>query len=520
MSAPQPAHKPVLPFAPPPAPPPAYDALETRFRRLHALREAAAVLHWDMSAMMPAGGAAARTEQLAALDVVCHELLTDPAMGDLFDRAESEAGGLEPWRAANLREMRREWLHATALDAELVEALSRACKRCEFAWREARPASDFAAALPPLKALLGLVRQAAAAKSETLGLTPYDALLDEYEPGGRSARIDEVFAPLEAFLPGFLEQVLAKQARAGAPLRPQGPFPRRKQEKLGRRLMKVVGFDFDYGRLDVSLHPFCGGVPDDVRITTRYDEADFMKALMGVLHETGHAMYERGLPSSWRLQPVGEARGMALHESQSLLVEMQACRSAEFIGFAAPLLRETFCGAGDKGGPAWETANLARLYNRVEPGFIRVDADEVTYPAHVILRYRLEKAMIRGALEPDDLPGAWNEGMQTLLGIVPPDDRHGCLQDIHWYDGAWGYFPTYTLGAMAAAQLFAAAVTAVPSIPAALAKGDFRPLMAWLKENVHARASFLTTDELLTEATGRPLDPQVFMDHLRVRYLG
>ncbi|MGF1611475.1 MAG: carboxypeptidase M32 [Kiloniellales bacterium] len=511
-AAPQPASKPALPSA--------YGALEGRFRRLYALREAAAVLHWDMSAMMPAGGAAARTEQLAALDVTCHELITDAAMGELFAQAEVETATLDPWRAANLREMRREWLHATALEAGLVEALSRACKRCEFAWRAARPASDFAAVLPSLKELLALVRQAAAAKAERLGLSSYDALLDEYEPGGRSARIDAVFAPLESSLPGFLEQVLAKQAREGRPLRPPGPFPRRKQEKLGRRLMKTVGFDFDYGRLDVSLHPFCGGVPDDVRITTRYDEADFMKALMGVLHETGHAMYERGLPPDWRLQPVGAARGMALHESQSLLVEMQACRSADFIAFAAPLLRETFDGPGDKGDPAWGTANLIRLYNWVEPGFIRVDADEVTYPAHVILRYRLEKAMIKGEVQPDDLPGAWNEGMRALLGLVPPDDGLGCLQDIHWYDGAWGYFPTYTLGAMAAAQLFAAAVAAVPEIPAALGRGDFQPLMAWLKAKVHAHASFLTTDALLTEATGKPLDPQVFMDHLRARYLG
>lgn len=493
----------------------AYGALEARFRRLYALREAAAVLHWDMSAMMPAGGAEARTEQLAALDVTCHEILADRAMADLFAEAEGESGGLDPWRAANLREMRREWLHATAIDADLVEALSRACKRCEFAWREARPASDFAAVLPSLKALLGLVRQAAEAKADALGLSPYDALLDEYEPGGRAARIDAVFAPLETFLPEFLEAVLAKQAAADAPLVPSGPFPRETQEALGRKLMEIVGFDFENGRLDVSLHPFCGGVPDDVRITTRYDEADFVTALMGVLHETGHALYERGLPADWRLQPVGNARGMGLHESQSLLVEMQTCRSRAFIAFAAPLMREAFGGSG----PAWETENLIRLYNKVEPGLIRVDADEVTYPAHVILRYRLETAMIAGDLPLEELPGAWNAGLRDLLGLTPPDDRLGCLQDIHWYDGAWGYFPTYTLGAMTAAQLFAAATAAIPEIPEAIAKGDFEPLMAWLKQTVHEQGSFLTTDELLTQATGKPLDPGIFMAHLKARYL-
>jgi carboxypeptidase Taq len=279
--------------------------------------------------------------------------------------------------------------------------------------------------------------------------------------------------------------------------------------------MAAVGFDFEHGRLDVSAHPFCGGVPDDVRITTRYNEDDFTIALMGVLHETGHAMYERGLPKDWRLQPVGEARGMAMHESQSLMVEMQACRSREFVTYLTPLARETFGGSG----PAWEAENLLRHYNEVKPDFIRVDADEVTYPAHVILRYRLEKALIAGEMELEALPSEWNRGLQDLLGITPPEDRLGCLQDIHWYDGAWGYFPTYTLGAMTAAQLFAAAKAAHPEIPAQLGQGNFAPLMAWLAENVHAQASSAGFEEILEKATGKPLDPAVFKAHLKARYL-
>ena len=492
-----------------------YAELEQRFRRLYALREAAGMLHWDMSAMMPAGGAAARTEQLAALDVVCHEMLTEPALAELLDAAEGDSGALDRWQAANLQEMRREWAHANALDGRLVEALSRACKRCEMAWREARPAGDFKAVLPALEEQLALIREAAAAKAEALGLSLYDALLDEYEPGGRAERIDAVFEPLAAFLPDFIERVLEHQASRSAPVAPPGPFPRDKQEALGRRFMQALGFDFAHGRLDVSLHPFCGGVPDDVRITTRYDETDFFSALMGVLHETGHALYERGLPADWRLQPVGQARGMAMHESQSLLVEMQACRSPEFIGYAAPLARDSFDGEGEP----WSADNLLRLSNKVERGFIRVEADEVTYPAHVILRYRLERAMIAGDLALADLPGAWNDGMEALLHVRPPNDRLGCLQDIHWYDGAWGYFPTYTLGAMTAAQLFAAAKAALPAIPAAIARGDFSPLMAWLGEAVHSKGSLMSGDDLLTEATGKPLDPTVFEAHLEARYL-
>jgi carboxypeptidase Taq len=494
----------------------AYQDLEARFRRLNTLREAAGVLHWDMSTVMPEGGAGARSEQLATLEVVCHEMLTDPALADLLAAAEAEAGQLDPWARANLREMRREWRHATALEADLVEALAKATMACEMTWRKARPENDFAAVLPAFEEVLALTRRAAAAKADALGRSPYDALLDQYEPGAAIARIAPVFDDLAAFLPGFLGEVMERQAAADAPLAPQGPFPEEAQEALGRRLMAAAGFDFAHGRLDVSLHPFCGGVPDDVRITTRYDESDFAKALMGVLHETGHAMYERGLPAEWRLQPVGQARGMALHESQSLLVEMQVCRGRDFVGYLAPLAAEAFGGAG----PAWTADNLLRLANKVEPGFIRVDADEVTYPAHIILRTRLERAMIAGDLAPADLPGAWNEGLKALLGITPPDDRLGCLQDIHWYDGAWGYFPTYTLGAMTAAQLYATAVEEVPEIPAAIGRGDCAPLMAWLSDKVHAKGSLMSAEDLLTEATGKPLDPEVFKSHLQARYLG
>ena len=280
--------------------------------------------------------------------------------------------------------------------------------------------------------------------------------------------------------------------------------------------MVAMGFDFDYGRLDVSDHPFCSGVPDDVRITTRYDENDFMTALMGVLHETGHALYDRGLPVDWHGQPVGRARGMGVHESQSLLIEMQACRSRGFLEFAAPLMREAFGGTG----PAWEPENLYRAYVRVAPGLIRVDADEVTYPIHVLLRYRLERAMIDGRLEIADLPAAWADGMRKLLGLAVPDDADGCLQDSHWPDGAFGYFPSYTVGALMAAQIFDAARRADSGIEPSIARGDFAPLRAWLTANVYGKGSFLPTDGLLIEATGRNLETAPFRAHLEARYLG
>ncbi len=490
----------------------AYATLESRFKRLGLVSEAVAMLNWDTAAMMPEGAADARAEQLAELKVIAHELLTDPRLAELIDDAARD--GLDDWQRANIGEMRRLWLHATAVPSDLVAAYSRACSACEMAWRKARPANDFASIRPHLQRVLDLTREVAAAKAEKLGTSPYEALLDQFEPGGSVAEIDRLFDHLAERLPTLIDSALAAQAARTPPARPAGPFPIEAQRLAARRLMERLGFEFDHGRLDQSLHPFCGGTPDDVRITTRYDESDFARALMGVLHETGHALYERGLPAAWRRQPVGEARGMSIHESQSLLIEMQVCRSHEFLEFAAPILRECF-----GGGPEWTAENLYRLGTRVARSLIRVDADEVTYPAHVILRYRLERALISSELELADLPDAWAAGMERLLAVTPPDDRNGCLQDIHWYDGAWGYFPTYTLGAMTAAQLFDAAKRAVPAMPSAIARGDFVPLLTWLRANVHGFGSRFSARELLVRATGKPLDAAIFEAHLRARYL-
>ena len=492
----------------------AYAQLEARFKRLSLIRESASLLEWDMQTLMPSGGAAARTEQLAALSVMAHELLTDARTGDLLQGA-AQPDGLDAWQQANLRVMTREWRHASAVPADLVEARSKANSECEMRWRAARPANDFKGLLPLLQRVLDLARETAAAKGEALGLDPYDALIDQYEPGARQAEITPLFDQLAGVLPDLITRILDKQARGPATRKPAGPFPAAKQMALARRLMEAVGFDFNHGRLDTSAHPFCSGVPDDIRMTTRWNEADFLPGLMGVLHETGHAMYERGLPQKWRSQPVGGALGMGLHESQSLIVEMQASRSRDFIAWLAPQAAEAFGGSGAE----WSADNLVRIYGKVARSLIRVDADEVTYPCHIILRYRLEQALIGDQLKLGDLPGAWAEGMRALLDIVPTDDKDGCLQDIHWPGGGFGYFPSYTLGAMNAAQLFDAAKRAKPEIPASLGCGDFAPLMAWLRENVHSKGSLLNAHELLTEATGKPLDPQVFLGHLRARYL-
>ena len=489
----------------------AYRQLEARFRRISVLADIEGMLNWDMATMMPAGSAEARAEHLAAIKVLCHELLTDPEMPDLLAGAEAEVG-LDSWERANLAEMRRLHLRASAVNAALTDALAKAESECEMHWRKARPARDFSLVLGPLKALLALKREEASAIGQKLGVAPYDALVDAFEPGVGAAEIDRLFAPLTGKLPGLLARVMEHQK---PPLPLEGPFPVEIQRELGVEFMKILGFDFHRGRLDISLHPFTGGASGDVRLTTRYDESDFTRSLMGVLHETGHALYEQGLPPDWRYQPAGRAPSMMIHESQSLLMEMQACRSHEFLTFAAPVIAKAF----GRSGAAWSADNLYRVYTHVEPGMIRVDADEVTYPLHILLRYRLEKALISGDLPLEELPSAWNDGMKELLGITPAHDGEGCLQDIHWFDGAFGYFPSYTLGAMAAAQLFEAACRQEPAILPGLAKGDFRPLVSWLRENVHRQGSRLAPADLVHEASGKPLGADAFLAHLERRYL-
>ena len=493
----------------------AYDRLVVRFARIATIHEASGVLGWDAAAMMPEGGGAARGDQLAVLAGLAHGQLIAPATADDLDEAEAAGADPDPWGAANLALMRHAHIRATATPPDLVEAQARANSACEKIWREARRTSDFSLVRTALEEVIGLVREQAAALGPALGLSPYDALMDGYQRGITAADVAPVFANYEVFLKRALPEVEERQARMAPPLRPVGPFPADRQEEICRRLSQAAGLEAAHSRLDRSAHPFCGGTPTDVRITTRYDESDFATSLLGVMHETGHALYERGLPVAYARQPVGESAGMAAHESQSLIVEMQACRSDAFLASLGPKLLAQF-----GGDPAvYAPENLARLWRHVKRGFIRVDADEMTYPAHVILRFRLEQAFLSGDLAVADLPGAWNDGMQELLGITPPDDARGCLQDIHWYDGGVGYFTSYSLGAMAAAQLMAAARRAVPELDDALGRGDLSPLVSWLRTAVHAQGNRLGFNELLQSATGKALDPKDFEGHLTKRYL-
>ena len=492
---------------------PAYDELASTWTRMHRLGHLQSIAGWDQAANMPPKGVEARAAAMAEMAALLHRMRTDPTLPDRMARAEQEP--LAELQRANLREMRREWRLSNSLPESLVQRRQLATSRCEHAWRSQRPANDWAAFLENFRPVLALAREEAALLAQATGLSRYDAMMDRFEPGMTCARLDAIFGEVRQWLPGLIGRVRERQARQTV-VAPVGPFPLDRQRALCERVMRLLGFDFDAGRLDVSTHPFCGGVPEDVRMTTRFVESDFLGSLMGTIHETGHGRYEQNLPRDWLGQPVAEARSMALHESQSLAFEMQLGSHPGFVANLAPFVADAF-GAQ----PAFAPENLQLLLTRVKPGLIRVDADEVTYPAHIILRYEIERPLLEGEIEPEDVPALWDAKMQELLGLDTRGNfRDGPMQDVHWPEALFGYFPCYSLGAMYAAQWFAAMRRAMPDLDASIGRGDLAPLFEWLRNQVWSQASLWNTDELAMRASGEALNPAHFKAHLERRYLG
>ncbi len=488
---------------------PTYCALESHFARIHRLRHAAALLAWDRATMMPPGGAQARARAEAEVLGQIHTLLADPGLSARLDAADSEPAS--PWQQANLREMRRLHDEAARLPPSLVERRAIAGAACEHGWRTQRRSNDWAGFLPAFREVVDVARAEARCLSEAWGCGPYDALVQRYEPGFSADRFESLFAPLVSQLPALVRRA---RKEAGRPPLALGPSPVAAQRALCRTVAAALGFDFARGRLDESAHPFTGGVPGDVRITTRFCEADPLVALFGTIHETGHARYVMGLPDAWSGQPVGEPRSFGIHESQSLGLEMQLARSHAFCRWLAPILTDHL----DPATSVDAEALHARLV-RVDAGRIRVNADEASYPLHIVLRFRIERALIEGRVEPDDVPALWDEQMTELLDIDTQGDfRNGCLQDIHWAKGAFGYFPSYTLGAMVSAQLFAALRRAHPALDESVATGDFSPVLDWLAANVWSRASRFDADTLVRRATGRVISADDYLRHLNDRY--
>ena len=492
----------------------AYQQLEKRFRRIHLLKSIGNLLRWDGEVMMPSGSTGIRAEQLALLETESNSILRAKQTATLLDGAESAQAALDEWQRANLREMQRLWLHANAIPNRLVHAFHRVTTEAEIHWRRAVEEDNFVVLAPSLRKVIDVLRERSRFLGEALGVGPYDALLDVHDPGRTTLELEPIFHRARVELAPMLEPVMQRQS-AQPCVEITAPASVGRQKALCKTVMKDIGFPFHKGRLDESLHPFTEGTAEDIRVTTRFDEHDFLSGLMGVLHETGHAMYDYGLPASWATQPVGRDRGMAIHESQALFLEMIIGRSKAFMQYCAPLAAKAFA----VGGKQYSALNLYRLATRVRPSLIRMDADEVTYSMHVLLRWELERELFEGSLDVGELPQAWNEKMHAYLDVVPGSDRKGCLQDSHWPLGYFGYFPTYMLGQVIAAQLFAVVRRDLPEAETAVASGDFAPLFSWLKDNIHAEGARLTTTQLLAKVTGEAANPDFLLAYLRDKYL-
>ena len=474
------------------------------------LDSAAAVLHWDQQTYMPPGGVAARAEALATLSRLSHAITASDETARLLDAAGDPESGSDA--EAVVRVARRGHERATKLPSRLVADISRATTLAESAWRRSRAAADFGSLVGHLQEILDLQREAA----EHLGYEdhPYDALLDRYEPGATKARLESMFGDLKEGTAGMVRAVSAAADDRTAPIR--GAFDEARQEAFGKEIAAAFGYDWGRGRQDRAPHPFCinFGGPGDVRITTRFDPGRLSPALFATMHEAGHALYEQGVDPAYTRTPLSGGVSLGIHESQSRLYENVVGRSRSFWSYFYPRLQDAFPDAF--GGTSEEA--FYRAINAAAPSEIRVEADELTYNLHVVLRFELEVALVEGSLAVRDLPEAWDAKMEEHLGISPKDDARGVLQDDHWAIGFFGYFPTYTLGNVLSVQLFEAALEEHPEIPAEMERGEFGALLAWLRENVHRHGKKHDPDALVEHATGRPPETGPYVRYLEEKF--
>jgi carboxypeptidase Taq len=492
----------------------AYAELISRIREYSLLGSCVHMLGWDERTYMPRQGSAHRAEQIALLARLTHEMLTAPRIGELLAEVEASPLVAEKYSAAevNVREIRRSYDRAVKLPKKLVEEIARVTTRAQQVWQEARQANDFLTFQPWLEKIVRLKQQ----EAEAVGYesVPYDALLDEYEPGATAAAITRAFADLRAELVPLVGALMASGRKPRRDVL-EREYPIQAQEAFGQAAAAVIGFDFDAGRLDVTAHPFCSGIgPGDCRLTTRYNLHHFNDGFFGILHEAGHGIYDQGLPAEHFGTPMGVAVSLGIHESQSRLWENQVGRSQAFWDYFYPSARERF----SKALADVSVEDFIFAINDVQPSYIRVEADEATYNMHIILRFELEQALVSGDLAPQDVPAAWNEKFHQSFRLTPPTNALGCLQDVHWSMGGLGYFPTYTLGNMYAAQFMEQARRDLGDLDLEFRRGRFSPLKDWLREKIHTQGQRYRAGDLCQRITGKPLSHQPLLTYLRNKY--
>jgi carboxypeptidase Taq len=482
-----------------------YEEFLDRVRRLRNVDNAAGVLRWDQEVVMPEGGTPARSKQLSALSSVSHELLTAEETGDLLDQLEG--ADLDERERATVREVRREYDRATRVSRDLVERISEATSEAHPVWKAARENDDFDRFAPTLSELVELKREYAAQVDPDAD--PYAALFAEFEPYLDLEVAERVLDRLAEELPAMIDAVREADADLADPF--QGTYDEDRQEALARETLDTLGYDWEHGRLDTAPHPFSSGTQFDARVTTRFDPENPLDALGSTIHEFGHATYTQGLSREDYGTPLGEARDLSVHESQSRFWENHVGRTRPFWELFAPTVRE---GLGVDAGPEalYEAANEVH-----EDNLIRVEADELTYHLHVVVRFEIERALIAGDIDVEEVPAVWNDKYERYLGVRPETDAEGCLQDIHWSHGSFGYFPTYTLGSVLAAQIDAALCRDL-DLEDLVRAGEFDPVHDWLTENVHAHGKRYTTPDLVREATGEALTADHYLDYAREKY--
>jgi carboxypeptidase Taq len=473
------------------------------------LNKISRLLTWDREVMMPPDSIAERAQTMATISAMQHGMATDPRLEKWFDIVEAESNTAAEKR--NLLLLRENYKLAGALPERLVRELSESVNKCVAAWRHAKQNSDWKSVEPFLENLFALSYERAQIYADLLGKTTYDANLYLFARGNNTRLIDGMFDQLRVELPPLLERTLeaCKSRTYKTP-----SLPIEAQEKLSRQMAEAVGYSFRRGRLDASTHPFSRGTKYDSRMTTRYLADKPLAAIRVTMHETGHALYSQNVPDEWEDMPVGQATDLSLHESQSLLLERHVGLSPQFLSYLHGVMKQdgyaSDCGAQD----------LVSTLHHVERDYIRVEANEISYPLHVMLRYEMEKKLFARELKVSDIPDAWNAQTKALLGLDVPEHRLGCMQDIHWFQGSFGYFPTYTQGALYAAQIFTAIRKDIPDLMDQIGQGEFKPLMTWLNRNIHNQGMLYDAADLITKVTGEPPSSRFFLDHLKERYLG